>query len=110
MLIEGGLMKFLKVEVFIPEDFVTQLANELNENGILEFENYDYVFSTTPVIGRFRPLEGANPFLGTVGKVERVNEMKMEFGILEENKEEVLKIIDYVHPYESPVVNFLELV
>lgn len=102
-------MKFLKVEVFIPKEFVTQLANELNENGVLEFDNYDYVFSTTPVIGRFRPLEGANPYLGAIGKVEEVEEMKMEFRIEERYLEEVLRIVDLVHPYETPVINVIEL-
>lgn len=102
-------MEFLKVEVYIPEEYVIKLANELNERDILKEALYDYVFASTSVKGHFRPLEGANPFSGKVGVVNEVPEVKMEFRIKKCHKEDVEKIIDIVHPYEDPVVNFIEL-
>lgn len=61
------------------------------------------------VEGHWRPLEGANPFDGTVGQVQTRPEVKMEFRIKEEEREEVQRIIDRVHPYEVPVVNYIPL-
>ena len=49
-------MSYLKVEIFVPEDFVVELANDLNEADIFREGNYDYTFSLTKVEGHWRPL------------------------------------------------------
>lgn len=103
-------MGFLKIEIFIPKEYVVELANELNEHGFLQEGYYDYAFSTTMTMGHWRPLEGARPFDGTIGEVTEKEEIKMEFRIKEEEREEIQRIIDRVHPYEAPVVNFIPLV
>lgn len=102
-------MSYLKVEIFVPKKYVVELANDLNEADILKEGCYDYAFSTMEVEGHWRPLEGANPFDGTVGQVQTRPEVKMEFRIKEEDREEVQRIIDRVHPYEVPVVNYIPL-
>lgn len=102
-------MSYLKVEIFVPKKYVVELANDLNEADILKEGCYDYAFSTIEVEGHWRPLEGANPFDGTVGQVQTRPEVKMEFRIKEEEREEVQRIIDRVHPYEVPVVNYIPL-
>ncbi|WP_420836566.1 hypothetical protein [Anaerosphaera multitolerans] len=104
------MAKFLKIELFIPEEYVVKLANALNENSILKYGNYDYVFTTSKVVGNFRPIEGANPNIGEIGVVSEVDEVKMEFRIVEEDLEEVKKIVELIHPYEEPVVNIIKLV
>lgn len=103
-------MNYIKVEVFIPELFVIQLANELNENDLLSDGNYDYAFSTTEVTGYWRPLEDATPYDGKIGVVSKEKEIKMEFRVSSENIGEVQKIIRLTHPYESPVVNYIPLI
>lgn len=102
-------MSYLKVEIFVPKKYVIELANDLNEADLLTEGCYDYAFSTMEVEGHWRPLEGANPFDGTVGQVQAKPEVKMEFRISEEDREEVQRIIDRVHPYEVPVVNYIPL-
>lgn len=102
-------MAYLKVEVFIPRKYVVELVNELNENGFLQEGHYDYAFSTTLSMGHWRPLEGSNPFDGEIGVVSETEEIKMEFRIEEEEREEVHRIIDRVHPFESPVINYIAL-
>lgn len=100
----------LKIEVFIPEDYVVELANGLNESSFLKDGNYDYVFTTTRVKGHFRPIEGSNPFSGELGVVNECDEVKMEFRIREEDLDEVRKIIEIKHPYEEPVINVIKLI
>ena len=102
--------KFLKVEVLIPEEYVIELANELNEHGFLQEGNYDYAFNTSRVMGHWRPLEGANPHDGEIGVVSQEEEIKVEFRIDATMREEVHRIIGRIHPYEVPVINFLPLV
>lgn len=102
-------MKYVKVEVFIPEKFVIDLANALNERDFLKQGLYDYAFSVTEVTGYWRPLEGASPFDGEIGVVSREPEIKMEFRIDRDDLEEVNRIIRFIHPYECPVINYIEV-
>lgn len=99
----------VKVEVYIPKEYVTSLANELNSCDYLQDGYYDYAFSTTLVKGHWRPLEGARPFEGEVGVVTEADEIKMEFVVDREVLEDVVLIIRRIHPYETPAINCMEL-
>lgn len=103
------MREYIKVEVFVPEENVTELVNVLNEKDILKDGNYDYVFSTTPVSGHFRPIEGAKPHIGEIGVVSVVKEVKMEFRIKSKDKDIVNDILISHHPYEEPVINYIQL-
>jgi len=102
-------MKYIKVEVFVPNENKWQVIEGLNEKEILKDNGYDSVFSQTPVTGHFIPLERSNPDKGEVGKACEVNEVKLEFRIKAERKDEVFRIIKANHPYEVPIINFIEL-
>ena len=102
-------MKFVKIEVFVPRENAKKLMKGINEGGFLEEENYDFCYSETKVIGHFRPITGANPYIGTVGSIEDVEENKIEFRIKKDDLDEVLKIIKRIHPYEVPVINVIGL-
>lgn len=102
-------MGHIKVEVFIPEVSVSNFINKINDLGVLKEDNYDYCFSETKVIGNFRPLEGANPTIGEVDKREVVNESKLEFRIDEKDLQIVHSCILENHPYEVPVINYINL-
>ncbi|MDO5713387.1 MAG: divalent cation tolerance protein CutA [Tissierellia bacterium] len=101
---------YIKVEVYIPEDFVIKLANALNEKDFLKEGNYDYAFATTEVTGYWRPLEEASPYEGEIGVVSKQKEIKMEFRIKEEDMEEVKRTIKMIHPYETPMINYLKVI
>ncbi len=103
-------MDYVKVEIFIPEDRVITLANALNDHGYLTQGFYDYAFSTSKVIGRWRPLEGANPYDGKIGVVSEEEETKMEFRLRAEDVKEAVKLIRSLHPYETPVINVIALI
>lgn len=102
-------MKHMKIEVFIPREDTKNLMQKINDAGFLKEENYDYCYAETEVLGHFRPIEGANPYIGSLGKVEEVLESKLEFRIKEEDLEGVIRTIKSNHPYEVPVINIIEL-
>ncbi len=71
----------------------------------------DYVgcsFSSSG-IGRFTPVEGANPFIGEVGKGEEVEEEKIEVVLPEPIRSKVLKAMLAAHPYEEPAYDLFAL-
>jgi len=103
--------KFVKFEVFIPEEYVDKLRDALNEIGALTIGgNYDSCMSVTRVTGYWRPLEGAAPFNGTVGELCQAEECKVEFSSRRELLKETMKTIIKVHPYETPVINVLPVI
>ena len=103
-------MSYVKVEIFVPAENTDDLIAALNEAELLKDGNYDYCYSTMPVKGHFRPLDGANPFIGEVGEIAEVYELKVEFRIKAVDRKIAEMVILEKHPYETPVVNFIGLV
>ncbi|MBL8106286.1 MAG: hypothetical protein JNJ72_12030 [Anaerolineales bacterium] len=99
----------VKLEIFIPQDHAMKLADALSEIGVGVIGNYDHCVALTPVRGFFRPMEGANPFEGTVGQISEVAEYKMEVNCKGELVNEAIKVIKSVHPYEEPLINVIPL-
>ena len=52
--------------------------------------------------GQFLPMRGADPFLGKVGQLERVDEYRVETTVDEFDAARVIKALIDSHPYEVP--------
>lgn len=106
------MLKFreVKIEIFIPEEYIVKLRDELNKVDALRVGDYDNVFSITQVMGYWRPLEGSNPFSGKVGEISKGEECKMEIRCKSEYVKGALKVIKEIHPYEEPVINILPII
>lgn len=101
---------FFKIETFIPEEFLQQLRKSLNDTGALTIGgNYDNCMSVSKVIGSWRPLNGANPFKGTIGDICEAEECKVEFCCTKEIMKTAVDTIKKVHPYEVPVINIIPI-
>ncbi len=59
--------------------------------------------------GTFKPLEGANPFIGEKGKVEEVKEIRLETIITEEVRDKVINSMLKAHPYEEAAYDLYPL-
>lgn len=103
-------MKEVKIEVYIPEDYVIRLREGLNNINALRIGNYDNCISITNVTGYWRPLEGANPFDGELNKISKGKECKVEFRCDVKYVEAVLTTIRQIHPYEEPVINVIPVI
>ncbi|QED46592.1 hypothetical protein [Cytobacillus dafuensis] len=99
----------VKVEVLLPEEYIEELRNKLNDIGVLTVGKYDNVISYSIVHGYWRPLDDSKPFNGTVGEISFGTECKMEFRCSYKNIDEVVNIIKSVHPYEEPIINIIPL-
>ncbi len=58
--------------------------------------------------GRFMPLAGAQPAVGTVGRLERVAERRIEMLAAPGALEGVLSALRAAHPYEEPAIDVLQ--
>ena len=57
--------------------------------------------------GRFRPVDGAHPTIGTVGEAERVVEDRVEVAFPRSRRALVVKALREAHPYEEPSFHVL---
>lgn len=99
----------MKLAVFIDVDNADMLRQALVKAGAGEIGDYDSCSFSTEGTGRFRAREGADPYIGEVGKVEEVREEKIEVVFSSALKNRVLKAMLNAHPYEEPAYDLFEM-
>lgn len=64
---------------------------------------YEQCAFVSPGVGQFLPMSGANPAIGSVGKVEKVEEDRVETLVVgsDDQMREVVHDLKKVHPYEE---------
>jgi hypothetical protein len=102
-------MKTYKIVVFVPEADGEAVRMAMGEAGAGRIGNYDYCSFTSKGTGRFRPLDGALPAIGEVGRLEDVGEERIETHCSDERLKAVLAAIRRVHPYEEPAIDIYPL-
>ncbi|MFO7896539.1 MAG: Nif3-like dinuclear metal center hexameric protein, partial [Candidatus Cloacimonadales bacterium] len=65
--------------------------------------NYSDCLNSLPVEGQFRPSPASNPHLGAQDKLEKVQEIKLEFFAESISLPAIIKALQRSHPYETPV-------
>ncbi|MBU2955108.1 NGG1p interacting factor NIF3 [Marinobacter sp. F3R08] len=91
-----------KMCYFVPATHVEQTKQALFEVGAGRIGDYDSCAWQCRGKGQFRPLDGSDPFLGTVGEVEAVDEYKVELVCADELIRAALAALKRAHPYEEP--------
>lgn len=98
-----------QIFVYVPIQNVQEVKEALFDAGAGRYENYDRCSWETSGMGQFRPLEGANPFLGTLDAVHTVEETRVETVCTPEFLHGVLIALKKAHPYEEPAYGVIEL-
>ncbi|WP_040161356.1 Nif3-like dinuclear metal center hexameric protein [Nigerium massiliense] len=98
-----------KVVTFVPPEHVEAVIDALADAGAGAIGDYDRCAFTSPGTGQFRPLPGAEPFLGDVGELERTPEVRVELVLPRGRRAGVLRALRASHPYEEPAFDLLEL-
>lgn len=91
--------------VYVPEADAEKLREAIGNAGAGIIGNYSHCTFTIKGTGRFKPLEGAHPTIGSVGNLEEVSEDRIETVCEEAKLKDVLKAIRDVHPYEEPATD-----
>ena len=99
----------VKIVVFVPVSHADVLRKAMAEAGSGHIGNYDFCSFSLKGQGRFRPLEGATPFIGEQGKVEVVEEERLETICPVRGLGKLLEAIKEAHPYEEPAIDIYPL-
>ncbi len=94
---------------YVPADHAESVKEALFSAGAGKFKNYDKCAFQTSGTGQFRPLRGANPFIGSINKIEFVEEIKVEMICEDEDIETLKKVLVSAHPYEEPAFGFFQI-
>ena len=100
---------YCKLEIFVPESHLEAIQRALQAVDAGHIGRYDCCMSYHPVTGCWRPLEGAAPYLGSVGEISAEPELKVEVTCPAERAAETVAAVKAAHPYEEPVVNVIPL-
>jgi hypothetical protein len=102
--------ELVKLVVFVPESHADKVREAMGKVGAGKIGNYSFCSFTTKGVGRFKPEQGANPAIGEVGKLEAVDEEKIEVACPKEMVNEVVKAIKEVHPYEEVAMDIYPMI
>ncbi len=91
-----------KLAFFVPASHVESVKEALFAAGAGRIGNYDRCSWQVLGQGQFRPLEGADPFLGQADQVETVEEYKVEMVCDAAHIQQAVAALKQAHPYETP--------
>lgn len=91
-----------KLAFFIPVDAAEDVKEAVFESGAGRIGDYEACCFQTRGTGQFRPLDGADPHIGRVGQLERVDELKVELVCRDERIHAAVAALKLAHPYEEP--------
>lgn len=98
-----------KLVTFVPEQYVSNLINKLSEAGAGVIGNYTHCSYQLKGKGTFFGLENTNPAIGEKGRLEEVEEIRLEMIFEKWNLNKVLKALLTNHPYEEPAYDIYPL-
>ncbi|WP_134766379.1 Nif3-like dinuclear metal center hexameric protein [Nocardioides sp. 1609] len=98
-----------KLTFYVPADAASIVRAAVAEAGAGTIGNYDFASFSSPGHGRFRPLDGAEPMIGTVGAISEVEEMRIEVVLPRSRRRQVVAAMRAAHPYEEPAHDVVQV-
>jgi hypothetical protein len=95
------MSKKYKLVFTVPLANADECRKAIGEAGAGKYPNYSFCSFSTKGIGRFLPLSGAKPAIGEIGKMEEIEEERIECQVDAEVVDQVLAALKKVHPYEE---------
>jgi len=98
----------VKLAVFVPKGYEEKVSQALFRFSDI-LGNYSECSFRVEGQGTFTPLDGAAPFIGSIGIREYVEETRIEVLLRKVDVEPALAELKSVHPYEEPAVDLYPL-
>ena len=98
-----------KLAVYVPNTHVDKVKNALSDAGAGHIGNYSHCSFSSQGIGSFKPLDNANPYIGSLGEVELVEEVKIETIVPQNLLQKTIDKMIKAHPYEEVAYDIYKL-
>ena len=93
--------KLFKLATFVPGEAVDAVRDAMSEAGAGAIGNYSHCSFQSPGTGTFKPLPGAEPYVGKVGELKKEPEFRLEVLVPEDHLHDVISAMIAAHPYEE---------
>ncbi|OGK11307.1 hypothetical protein A2954_01970 [Candidatus Roizmanbacteria bacterium RIFCSPLOWO2_01_FULL_37_12] len=100
----------IKLVVYVPETHANQVREAMGKAGAGLVGDYKHCTFSVKGVGRYIPLDTANPYIGKPGQLEEVIEERIETVCYKKDLDNVIKAIKKVHPYEEIALDIYPLV
>ncbi|AMO39991.1 NIF3 1 [Acinetobacter sp. BEC1-S18-ESBL-01] len=100
----------LKLIYYVPDSHLESTKQAIFSAGAGGIGNYEHCAWQVKGIGQFKPVKGADPYIGELGELEQVDEWRVETIVIEENAKAVAKALKASHPYEEPAFEFIQII
>lgn len=97
----AGEEKLEKIVVFVPRGYEDKVLSAMAAAGAGWIGKYSHCSFQAPGTGTFLPQEGAKPFLGEIGQLEKAEEVRLETIMPAELRKGVVQAMLESHPYEE---------
>ncbi|WP_082233812.1 Nif3-like dinuclear metal center hexameric protein [Halobacillus massiliensis] len=108
-LIETTNESLLKLAVYVPVSHADKVRDAMSEAGAGYIGDYSHCTYQVNGEGTFKPLEGSDPYIGSTGELERVEEKRIETIVPSFLTQKVLKAMNESHPYEEAAYDLIQL-
>lgn len=98
-----------KFVVFVPVADTQTIIDAMSDAGAGRIGEYERAAFFAEGTGTFRPLAGANPTVGAVGRTEQVDEAMLQMVAPRRRRAQVVAALRSAHPYEEPAFEVLPL-
>lgn len=98
-----------KIVVFVPGSHTDAIKTAMSNAGAGHIGDYDSCAYQMAGTGSYRPLEGAKPYAGTVGKLHHEPEMRIEMIARSSQTADIIDAMLKAHPYEEPAFDIITL-
>ena len=97
----AGASSCVKLTVFVPPTHVDAVRGAIANAGGGVIGDYAECSFGVGGEGTYRPMPGAKPYAGTVGKLERAREVRLEMSVPRSAVGRAVRAMEAAHPYEK---------
>ena len=99
-----------KLIYYIPESHLESTKLAIFAAGAGGIGNYEHCAWQVLGTGQFKPVKGAQPFIGELDILEQLSEWRVETIVPEDRAREVAQALKASHPYEEPAFEFIQII
>lgn len=98
-----------KLVFFVPEGHAETVKEAVFNAGAGRIGDYSRCCWQVLGRGQFNPLEGSNPYIGSRGSLEKVQEYRVEMVCGDDQIRDAVLALKQAHPYEEPAYDVWRL-
>ncbi|OOV87091.1 YqfO family protein [Oceanospirillum linum] len=98
-----------KLAFFVPESHLEPVKSAVFDTGAGRIGHYEHCCWQIKGQGQFRPLAGSHPHIGAQGKLEMVEEYRVELVCEDSLIRQAVAAMKLAHPYEEPAYDVIRL-